>query len=86
MPMDISQIDLVDFTNLKSRSNGKTYSYVLAMLDVFSRFLTFRPLVRKEPKEIVPHLKSIFEVFGLPKKVQTDKGSEFKGKWCKLSL
>uniref|UniRef100_A0A7M5XDJ8 Integrase catalytic domain-containing protein n=1 Tax=Clytia hemisphaerica TaxID=252671 RepID=A0A7M5XDJ8_9CNID len=79
MPMEVIQIDLVDFTNFKSKSNGKTYSYVLAMLDVFSRFLVLRPLIKKEAKEIAPHIESIFNIFGIPKKVQTDKGSEFKG-------
>ena len=79
-PMERLQVDLVDFTSFKSRHCGKTYSYVLAALDVFSRFLFLSPLVKKEPTEIAPHLEKLFQVFGRPIYVQTDKGSEFKGK------
>ena len=78
-PWEAIQVDLVDFTSFRSKHKSVTYSYVLAILDVFSRFLMLRPLVKKESKEIAPHLMSIFDTFGNPSRVQTDKGSEFKG-------
>ena len=76
-PWQIVQVDLVDFTAFPSRSNSKRYSYVLAVLDVFSRYLILNPLLKKESKEVAAHLSSIFKTFGNPEK--TDQGSEFKG-------
>ena len=78
-PMEHLQVDLVDFSSCKSKCSGKTYSYVLASLDVFSRFLFLSPLVKKESAEVALHLKQLFSVFGPPQIVQTDRGSEFKG-------
>ena len=72
-PMERLQIDLVDFSSAKSHHNRKQYSYVLAVLDVFSRFLILRQLVKKEAVEIVPHLVDIFNLFGRPLYVQTDQ-------------
>lgn len=77
--MERVQADLVDFSKKKSVNHGKTYSYVLAVIDVFSRYLWLWPQVTKESKEIVPHLEKLFNVFGRPKITQTDQGSEFKG-------
>ena len=78
-PWEIVQVDLVDFTAFPSRSNSKQYFYVLAVLDVFPRYLILHPLVKKESREVSSHLSSIFKIFGNPGKVQTDQGSEFKG-------
>lgn len=80
LPMERLQVDLVDFTSAKSRSGGKVYAYVFSALDVFSRFLFLSPLTNKESAEIVIQLEKIFHVFGRPTYVQTDQGSEFKGK------
>jgi len=87
-PMERLQVDLVDFSSFKSRANGKTFSYVLSSLDVFSRFIFLSPLVKKDSAEIVFHLRKIFRIFGCPVTIQTDQGSEFKGRklvYCKLS-
>ena len=75
------QVDLVDFSLCKSKSNLITYFYVVACLDLFSRFVFLKPLVNKESSVIAAkHLKTIFLQFGKPCTVQTDQGSEFKGK------
>ena len=79
-PMEQLQVDLVDFSSCKSKSNRVTYSYISACLDVFSRFLFLKPLANKESSGIAQHLKTIFLQFGKPCTVQTDQGSEFKGK------
>lgn len=84
--MERLQVDLVDFSSFKSRANGKTFSYVLSSLDVFSRFIFLSPLVKKDSAEIVIHLKKIFQIFGSPVVVQTDQGSEFKGKFLYICL
>ena len=75
------QVDLVDFSLCKSKSNLITYFYVVACLDLFSRFVFLKPLVNKESSVIAAkHLKIIFLQFGKPHTVQTDQGSKFKGK------
>lgn len=86
-PMERLQVDLVDFSSKKSRSQGKTYSYILSALDVFSRYLFLQPLAGKESVAVADVLKRIFQVFGYPSVVQTDKGSEFKGRiWYMFGL
>ena len=52
---------------------------ILSVLDVFSRFVFLFPLKNKESSEVAQHLISIFNVFGKPKLLQTDEGSEFRG-------
>ena len=83
-PFERLQIDLVDFSNFKSCRNGKTYSFVLAVLDVFSRYLFLSPLVKKETSAVALEIKDIFHIFGYPEEIQTDKGSEFKGAYHRL--
>ena len=78
-PYESVQVDLVDFSKFQSTSSNKRYSFVLAVLDVFSRFVVLRPLVSKQASEVASHLESIFQIFGYPSRVQTDQGSEFKG-------
>lgn len=85
-PMERLQVDLVDFTSSMSHSNGIIYSYVFAALDVFSHFLFLSPLANKESAKIVGQLQNIFRVFGLPRFVQTDQGSEFKGESLKKNF
>ena len=57
---------------------GNVYRYILSVLDVFSRFVFLIPLKNKESSEVAQYL-SIFNVFGKPKLLQTDGGSEFIG-------
>lgn len=77
---EIIQVDLVDFKSYRSTSKNKRYVYVLSVIDVFSRFLMLRPLTKKESASVAYELESIFQTFGNPKIIQTDQGSEFKGK------
>jgi len=79
-PFEILQVDLVDFSSLVSKKDRKQYSYVLSALDVFSRYIFLRPLVSKDSEEVATVLRNIFTVFGYPGRVQTDQGSEFKGR------
>ena len=54
------QIDLVSFEQDPQVRDGKVYLYVLAVLDVFSRYLFLRPTTSKEPKEIRELLTEIY--------------------------
>ena len=74
------QMDIVDITKSPVRiTQDKTYQYVLAVLDVFSRFIILRPLQTKSSAEVATHVVQIFSDIDPPRIVQTDQGTEFKG-------
>ncbi|XP_066917470.1 KRAB-A domain-containing protein 2-like [Clytia hemisphaerica] len=78
--MEKVQIDLVVFEKTPSyRQDGKCFKYVLAILDVFSRFVFLHPLESKEPGPVMDKLIDIFLSVGYPKTIQSDRGNEFKG-------
>ena len=55
-----NQVDLVDMRLMAVSTNGGQYNYVLSVLDVFSRYLWFRPLSSKNSAEVLKYLKDIF--------------------------
>ena len=84
-PMDQVQVDLVDFSAKPSASASNKHRYVFAWLDVFSRYLVLAPVTRKTPKEAAALFLQTVMQFGVPKRLQTDQGSEFKGKAMNIS-
>lgn len=58
----------------------------MVLQDIFSRFLFTAPLKQKTAAEVIKGLRSIFAKGRKPKKLRTDKGSEFKNKWVKSFL
>ena len=60
------------------KMNGHLYRYVLTVIDVFSRFLWFRPLESKSSQVIASELESIYMEHGSPEIIQCDQGGEFK--------
>ena len=79
-PMERHQIDLVVMTNHPvRRSDGKSFAYILSVLDIYSRYLWLRPISNKKSETIAKKLKSIYRSFGTPRIVQCDNGKEFKG-------
>jgi hypothetical protein len=68
-------MDLVDFLSYAEFNDG--YSYVLTMIDVFSRYVWAIPLLDKEGSTIHREVVNIFMNFGPPTKLQADNGSEF---------
>ena len=77
--MDQLQVDLVDLTARPSVQGSFTYRYVFACLDVFSRFLVLAPMQSKTADEAASLFKRTVLCIGVPKRLQTDQGSEFKG-------
>ena len=70
------QADLVDLQSL-SRFNADV-RYLLTVIDVLSKFAWVRPLKNKTGSVLVQAFSSILEESGRrPRKLQTDKGSEF---------
>jgi transposase InsO family protein len=60
------------------------YRYVLSLMDVFSRFVWLRPLVKKSSSHIAAYLREIYAETGPPRIVQSDRGNEFRGAVLKL--
>ena len=50
---DQHHIDLIDVKNMAVVYKGKTYEYILSLLDVFSRFHVLYPPESKYSKEVV---------------------------------
>ena len=84
--MDMCQIDLVIMEKRPSKwYNNKTYSYVLNIMDVFSRYISLKPLQSKESLEVASQIRQIFFSFGIGNVIQCDRGSESKGRNFLLS-
>ena len=64
--------------SMKVDFKGKSYRYILSLLDVFSRFHWLVPLERKLSSHVVREIKKIYSVHGQPIRLQSDNGGEFK--------
>lgn len=69
------QADLVDYSALKRDNSG--YTFLLTVIDCFSRFALAIPLKSKQGEEVLRGLKRAFTEMGKPAKFQTDHGKEF---------
>ena len=69
--------DLADMTALKDYNDG--YTFLLLVIDTFSKYGWIIPLKNKQGKTVAKALKNIFEE-RKPEKLWTDKGTEFKNK------
>ena len=74
------QIDLVDLSKEPVELGGKSYRYILSVMDVFSRYLWLVPLPTKSSRGIARELKKIYERDGPPDRLQSDQGLEFHGR------
>ena len=70
--------DLMDMVKFKSQNDG--YSYVLVVIDVFSKFLWMRSLKDKKGESVVKALQDILREGRQPSRIRTDKGQEFRSK------
>lgn len=66
-------MDLGDFNTTSSSGNN----FILVVVDYFSRFTILRALPDKHSHTIAKELLSIFCLFGFPKIINSDQGSEF---------
>ena len=69
------QADLVDYSALKRDNSG--YTFLLSIIDCFSRFALAIPLKSKQGSEVLRGLEKAFKEMGVPSKFQTDHGKEF---------
>ena len=76
----VMQMDLLDFQKLKTRNKG--YSWILNLIDVFSRKLYTRPLKNKTMGSVKEALTAILHQIqtdkkDLPRTIMSDNGLEF---------
>jgi transposase InsO family protein len=71
---DVFQADLADMRNLASFNDG--YSYILACIDVFSRYAFAVPVKDKRGLTVSAAFENIF-ADRTPNMLQTDRGLEF---------
>ena len=71
---DIWAADLVDMSSF-SRSN-KGYTFLLTVIDVYSKYRWIVPLKNKTGKEVASALVKLFKI-AVPSRLWTDKGTEF---------
>ena len=70
--------DLMDMK--KFAKDNKGYSYVLLVIDTFSKYLWIRPLKDKQGESVTKAFKDIFNGKRKPQRIRTDKGQEFRAK------
>ena len=78
------QADLLDFAPIMKENRGNRY--LMTTIDCFSRKATAIPMKKKDELSALQALKKTFQKLGKPKKLQTDKGSEFINKKVKTYL
>ena len=69
------QADLCDMQSRAIVNDGNTFN--LTCIDCFSKYAWAEPLQRKTGDEIIAAMERIFASGRTPKRLQTDKGSEF---------
>ena len=83
-PNEVHQFDLLSMPG--DRLYGSKYKYILAGIDVASRFKVTRPLRTKKASEVAKLIEDIYKVgdFKWPETVMMDAGTEFLGEVTKL--
>ena len=69
------QVDLVDYSKLKRDNSG--YTFVLSIIDSFSRLAFAIPIKRKTGKEVAASLRRAFNHMGNPKSCTQIKEKSF---------
>ena len=73
-----AEVDLMDLSNLADFNDG--YRYVLAHIDIFSKFVRTVPLKSKTAQEVTKAFEKIFEDGGKTLKIRSDNHREFVNK------
>ena len=78
------QADLVDYSALKR--DNHSYTFLLTIIDIFSRFALAIPIKSKRGPYVVAALERAFKVMKPPRKLKTDMGKEFYNFHVKRAL
>jgi len=73
VPMEVVHID--HFGPLQQTENN--YKHVLVVIDAFTRFVWLFAARTTSSKETIRHLRSIFDTFGNPAEIVSDRGTAF---------
>ena len=75
---ELFQADLAFFTEPEYIKANNGMRYLLVIIDCFTKYIWLYPLKDKKCQSVSDKFKDLFnEIDELPKKIQTDKGSEF---------
>ena len=77
--MDTIHIDHVGPFSKSTRGN----SYLLVIVDAFSKFVVAKPSRSLRSGEVIDHLKEVFGTFGVPRRIVSDRGLAFTSKQFK---
>ena len=72
------QCDLMDLQALARYNNGNRF--VLTVIDILSRYGWARPLKSKHGIQVKKAFQSIFREGRIPKRIQSDQGTEFENR------
>ena len=72
---DLFQIDLVDMQKYSKFNKG--YKYILAVINVFTKFAWTRPIKSKSAKHVTEAMSDILKTTVPPGNIQSDQGMEF---------
>ena len=78
IPRDINHYWLMDLIDLHKYRSSNTHSYILNIIDIFSKYLFSYPLKNKEAKDVYNVLSKLFKEGFVPNILQSDNGLEFK--------
>ena len=78
------QADLITMESMPATWKGKTFKFVLSLMDMFSRYYWLIPLEGKSSKPIAVVLSELLIQHGPPRVIYHDKGPEFEGAVKKL--
>ena len=76
----LSQVDLIDFGNLKCSCENKSHQWVLHITDHHTKYSWLYALHNKTAEEVLEKVEALFWSFGFPQALHTDNGKEFKNK------
>ncbi|XP_011687455.1 PREDICTED: uncharacterized protein K02A2.6-like [Wasmannia auropunctata] len=81
--MEIYEKDTIPFQTLHIDHLGPLeetidgYKYILVMIDAFTKFVWLQATKSTGTTEVVKHLESLFNNFGYPNKIISDRGTAF---------
>lgn len=76
------QIDLLDMSSLSRSNQGMKWIFIC--VDVFSRYSWAEPMKTKQPTDTAKALTKIMNESSVPKVINSDNGTEWKGTFAEL--
>ena len=71
-------VDLMDMSKFSKENSG--FSFILVVIDIFSKFLWMRPLKYKKGQSVTAAFQDILQEGRHPSRLRSDKGQEFRSK------